>query len=252
MMVPVWSAIVILIPRYRPSVSAVATALLVLFAVPMAAGGQWGPWVPYGYYGVNDLPASLRIEAEPREARVFVDGYYAGVVDDFDSGSQRLRLAPGGATITLYLEGYRTEQRHLYLPPGVDQHMRLTMQRLAPGERSEPPMAPGDGGDVQGGDVARADAETPPADLPSSEPSGERVLTASMRAGILALRIEPADVEVLIDGERWAGAAGQPLIEIRLAEGRHRIEIRRAGLTTYTQDVLVQRDRTLTLNIELR
>jgi hypothetical protein len=252
--VHVWSAIVILDYRLRRSVFLAATAFLIALAGArtVAGGGQWGPWVPYGYYGVNDLPASIRIEAEPREAQVFVDGYYAGVVDDFDGASQRLRLAPGGATITLYLEGYRTEQRRLYLPPGVDQRVRLTMQRLAPGERSEPPMAPGDGNDVQAGDVARAGDQPPPADVPGREPSGERVLTASMRVGILALRIDPADVEVLIDGERWVGAAGQPLIEIRLAEGRHRLEVRRAGLTTYTQDVLIQRDQTLTLRIELR
>lgn len=239
--------------RFHRFVVVVTTALLVAFvgARTMAGGGQGGPWVPYGYYGVNDLPASIRIEVEPREAQVFVDGYYAGVVDDFDGASQRLRLTPGGVTITLFLEGYRTEQQRLYLPPGVDQRVRLTMQRLAPGERSEPPMVPGDGGDAQAGDVVRADDRTPPADVPS-EPAGERVLTASMRAGMLALRIEPADVEVLIDGERWAGAAGQPLIEIRLAEGRHRVEVRRAGLTTYTQDVLIQRDQTLTLRIELR
>jgi hypothetical protein len=37
----------------------------------------------------------LRLKIEPRNAQVFVDGYYAGVVDDFDGRFQKLELAPG-------------------------------------------------------------------------------------------------------------------------------------------------------------
>ena len=37
----------------------------------------------------------LRLKIEPRNAQVYVDGYYAGVVDDFDGHFQQLKLPPG-------------------------------------------------------------------------------------------------------------------------------------------------------------
>jgi len=51
----------------------------------------------YGYYAIPQGFAygSLRIVDAPRDAQVFVDGYYAGVVDDYDGVFQRLNLAPG-------------------------------------------------------------------------------------------------------------------------------------------------------------
>lgn len=52
---------------------------------------------PYGYYGIPQGfgYGSLRIVDAPRDAQVFVDGYYAGVVDDYDGVFQRLNLEPG-------------------------------------------------------------------------------------------------------------------------------------------------------------
>ena len=38
---------------------------------------------------------SVRVTDAPRDADVYVDGYYAGVVDDFDGRFQRLNLEPG-------------------------------------------------------------------------------------------------------------------------------------------------------------
>ncbi len=51
----------------------------------------------YGYYALPPSFAygSLRIVDAPRYAPVFVDGYYAGEVDDYDGIFQRLNLEPG-------------------------------------------------------------------------------------------------------------------------------------------------------------
>jgi hypothetical protein len=217
---------------------------------------QWGPWGPYGYpayrYGVRDFAASLRIDAEPREAQVFVDGYYAGVVDDFDGVFQRLRVEPGGRTITVYLEGYRTQEQRLYLRPGHDQRIRVTLQPLAPGERSDPPTPPSDTDDEFGGEEEGVRAIPQAGDPRAPLPREREVRPAPARFGTLVLRVQPADAEVFVDGERWDGAAEQGMFSIQLPEGRHRVEVRKAGLATYTEDVLIGRDRTLTLNVGLR
>jgi len=58
------------------------------------------PWwsrttYPYWYFPVYDRRADVRIQVTPKEAGVYVDGFYAGVVDDFDGVFQTLPLPPG-------------------------------------------------------------------------------------------------------------------------------------------------------------
>src|SRR5687768_16633999 len=53
------------------------------------------PWwsraaYPYRYHPVLDERAEVRVLVTPADAAVYVDGYYAGVVDDFDGILQRL------------------------------------------------------------------------------------------------------------------------------------------------------------------
>ena len=44
----------------------------------------------------------------PRDAEVFVDGYYAGTVDDFDGVFQALKLDSGGYKIEIRKPGFET------------------------------------------------------------------------------------------------------------------------------------------------
>ena len=72
--------------------------------------GDWyDPWYggyagAYGYEG--DIAGALRLKVKPREAQVFVDGYYAGIVDEFDGVFQRLRVEPGPHRIELTADGF--------------------------------------------------------------------------------------------------------------------------------------------------
>ena len=43
---------------------------------------------------------------KPRQASVYVDGYYAGVVDEFDGVFQRLHIEPGPHRIEVQADGY--------------------------------------------------------------------------------------------------------------------------------------------------
>ena len=86
---------------------------------------------------------------------------------------------------------------------------------------------------------------------PESTPAREAE-AAPARFGTLSLRVLPGDAELIVDGERWPAAAGQELIAIRLPEGRHRIEIQKAGYARYVEEILIRRDQTLTLNVSLK
>src|SRR6185369_3518149 len=64
--------------------------------------GAYDPW--YGWfptYGPSDSSGydgdqgSLRLKVKPVDASVYVDGYYVGIVDDFDGIFQRLHLEAG-------------------------------------------------------------------------------------------------------------------------------------------------------------
>ncbi len=223
---------------------------------PYGQWGPWGPWGPYGRYGFrDDSTASLRLDVEPRETEVFVDGYAAGVVDDFDGIFQRLRLRPGEHELVLYLPGHRTIRQSLYLNPGVDQKLRFTLEPLGPGETNEPRPRPDPERDRRGEGPdpaeppARPGAERRPADR--EPPARVEVQTPRASFGTLVVRVQPADAEILLDGERWSAPAGQERISIQLAEGRHRIEVRKDGFARYTEEVLIRRNATLTLNVSL-
>jgi hypothetical protein len=81
-------------------------------------GGYFGgyyaydPW--FGAYPPDPGPApvaydgdgALKLKVKPADASVYVDGYYAGIVDDFDGVFQKLTLTPGGHHVDLEASGY--------------------------------------------------------------------------------------------------------------------------------------------------
>jgi hypothetical protein len=51
--------------------------------------------------GVADAYGGIRIVGVPQHAEVYLDGSFAGVVDDFDGTFQRLDLEPGAHEIEI-------------------------------------------------------------------------------------------------------------------------------------------------------
>jgi hypothetical protein len=208
--------------------------------------GPWGPWPAYGYY---DPTSSARIQGAPPEAEVYVDGYYAGIVDDFDGTFQRLRLLPGEHEIVIYLEGYRPTKQSILFRPRAGYRINATLEKLAAGEEGEPRPTPAPNTRPQNPQASpsergRTDADRgEPASATPAETSG---------FGTLAVRVQPAGASVLVDGERWEGpeSTGERLI-VHLAEGRHHVEVRRDGYQPYTTEVEVRSGQTATLNVSL-
>jgi hypothetical protein len=120
------------------------------FAVPFSWRYGWSPYSygayggygPYGYGRPAADTADARLQVTPREAEVYVDGYRAGRVDDFDGAFQRLHVDPGPHEITIVHPGYRTIRERVYLAEGSTFKIKQSMAPLAPGERSEPPPPP--------------------------------------------------------------------------------------------------------------
>jgi hypothetical protein len=80
------------------------------------AGGTYG----YGRYGGPygwDI-GGIRLKVRPKDAEVYVDGYYAGIVDDFDGIWQQLRLDDGGYRIEIRKPGLRSLAFDVRIQPG--------------------------------------------------------------------------------------------------------------------------------------
>jgi hypothetical protein len=66
----------------------------------------------------------------------------------------------------------------------------------------------------------------------------------------MALRVQPSDAEVLIDGEKWETSGDERLL-VQLAAGVHHVEARKDGYRIYVTDVTVRPGETATLNVAL-
>jgi len=69
--------------------------------------------------------------------------------------------------------------------------------------------------------------------------------------GLLVIRVQPADADVLIDGQLWQTPDGTRPLEVRVPAGRVRIDVRKPGHTPFTADVTVQPGEVTPINVSL-
>jgi PEGA domain-containing protein len=75
--------------------------------------------VRYGDSGRYGYPTgNLRLDIEPRDAQVYIDGAYAGLVDDFDGVFQSLRLEAGEYHVEVVLPGFESLDFDVRIFPG--------------------------------------------------------------------------------------------------------------------------------------
>ena len=98
--------------HYRPHFS---------IGVYYGAGGVYDyGYTPSSYY--DPLPGQIyggvRITEAPRDAQVFADGYYVGIVDDFDGAFQHVNLEAGQHRIEVRAGGVEPVSFDVYVQPG--------------------------------------------------------------------------------------------------------------------------------------
>jgi hypothetical protein len=220
------------------------------FYDPMFGPYPWWPRTiyPHWYHPIYDRRAEVRLHIAPKQAEnaaVYVDGFYAGVVDDFNNVFQSLPLTPGGHAILLYLDGYRTLRRNVYLGPGSMFEIRDVMGQLSPGETSErPEIAPSVPAPPEG--TYRSPVTPPALPAPSTAPN-----TAHAAGfGAFELHIQPADAEVTIDGRPWATSEEGHFV-VQVPAGPHRLEASKAGYWQLSAKFEVRDGQTTALKVSL-
>jgi len=90
------------------------------------SGFGWAPYYgdpfgdPYGGYGYDGggsttsydrgEQGNLKLKVKPRSAKVYVDGYLVGTVDEFDGSFQKLALNTGRHKVEVKADGYETAE----------------------------------------------------------------------------------------------------------------------------------------------
>jgi hypothetical protein len=106
----------------------------------------YGGYAPYGHYGGYGYggggyssgsysqtyrdTGNLRLKIKPREAQVFVDGYFVGVIDSFDGAFQRLELDGGGHKVEIKADGYEPLAIDVLITPGETVTYKGEMKRV--------------------------------------------------------------------------------------------------------------------------
>ena len=250
------------------------------FYAPFYAGwypsyyGQY-PYPYPGYYSGNW--ASARLEMKPRDAQVFVDGYFVGSVDQFDGMFQRLDLPIGEHEIEVYMKGYHTYRQRTLFRPGETYHFKGVLEAEPAGAPDEPAPQPSanapDPYAPQARDPRDPNVRDPYGREPGQDPNGpppppqsgepgrpmpmpmpdrpDPRIPGSNSFGTLNVRVQPGDATVVIDGERWDSPDGGSRLSVQLAAGSHRVEVRKDGFRPYTSTIQIRPGDTQALNISL-
>lgn len=91
---------------------------------------------PYGYdpyfpqtYSSSDT-GGLRLKIKPSDATVYIDGYYVGVVDDYDGVFQKLSIEPGTHRVEIRAQGFETLSFDVRIEPGHTTTYRGELKKL--------------------------------------------------------------------------------------------------------------------------
>lgn len=204
----------------------------------------WWGYAPYFYpppYDGGPNAGSARLQIKPQKAEVYVDGSFAGSVDDFDGFFQRLELPAGEHELTFYLDGYKTFTQTVLFRPRTTLDIKYELQPLAPGESAEP-RPQGAPPPVSGAPPIPGGPPAPSLFEPRPSPSN---------GGSLAIRVQPRGASIFVDGEEWAAPDGDGPIVIELAAGTHQVEVRKEGLTAFRRTVQVKAGETVSFNVSL-
>jgi hypothetical protein len=106
------------------------------YGYPLYSPYGFGYGMPYGYapcggpYGGGTgappdpprtiggpKPGALKLKVKPRNTKVYVDGFYVGLVDQFDGARQKLTLDSGRHKVELRAEGFETAELDVDVAP---------------------------------------------------------------------------------------------------------------------------------------
>ena len=196
---------------------------------------------PYRYRSYNsyDPTGAVRVLVDPNKTKVYVDGYYAGIADDFDGIFQRLYLPPGRHQIMLKLDGFKSHRVQIYSARG---HTIKLHHDMIAGEGEDEPVD-------MAGPLGEDEEEVQEARRADDDETDERSPRTAAGLGTLRVRVIPKDASVYVDGEFWGTGS---VDDLSLPAGRHEIAVVRPGFRSYEREIEVRPGAAVDLEIALR
>jgi len=189
------------------------------------------PWPTYPLAVSETATGSVRFDVSPTDAEVYVDGYYAGIVDDFNGILHHLTLTAGPHMIEVCKTGFETLTVAIFVQPHETVTYRAAMSPVPSGATS-PPQPPSLGEGIRPGTASHA----PAAGAPQSGASGD-----------LLFDVTPKEAEVYVDGyyvgivDDFSGRH-----HLNLSPGEHHVQLRIQGFKSAEVDVMIQSHHTTT------
>ncbi len=218
-------------------------------------GYYWGAPYPAYYPAAYPAPyyardvAYLDTDVSPEKARVYLDGQFMGVADDFDGFPQYLAVEPGKHVVRFEMEGRMSVTRTVQVPRGTVLDLDFTL----PKGSGEAPSSNGDHEIVVPEPPPQAGAAGEQA-APQEEPQGAiEQQPEEGDPGFIRLKITPPDASVYIDGKFVGSAATLSRLhgDMRVKSGPHEIEVVRPGYRAARREVRIFAGDRITVEIGL-
>jgi hypothetical protein len=230
---------------------------------------HWGPFW-HGYWrasqvfaGAGPDVAVVDADIRPERARLYLDGSFIGIADDFDGYPDYLFLKPGKYVLEAQLGGFSTESIEIEAKADQWYSLNFKLQRR-PGERkekrSETPVRPKP--------VTRIfEPKVAPEPAPAKHRAGPDLSLRPDIAGrvdvkrepvveqaaTLQLRVSPGNASVYVDGAFLATGMGLSRMgrPVTLTAGQHTLEVLAPGHAPVKKTIMATPGKTLELVIEL-
>jgi predicted Ser/Thr protein kinase len=198
-------------PRERPTAARRETAREPQGPSAAEPASQPGPAADRVYH----TRRSARFGVSPDQARIYVDGRYVGIADDWDNhgGGRELEFTNGTHRVRLELPGYQTFQVDMVVSPSADEDT------------------------VKLDDELKRLSKVP---YPKIGPS----IATDTKTGLVDFEVEPADA-LLAEGDRRLGTAAEfgPSSPLRLSGPKvHDLVLSAPGFESKTVRVLVSQN----------
>ena len=114
--------------RWPPYSSGFGFSALGFYQDPLWSADRYSTYAP-DPFDAADPVGGLRLTVEPNDAEVYVDGSFAGIVDDFDGHFQQLTLTAGPHHIEVRAPGYLPLTFDVAIQPRRTTKYRGALQR---------------------------------------------------------------------------------------------------------------------------
>ncbi len=248
----------------------VNVGLHVRVAPGVSIGARWRAVPPRAEVAPSADLAVVDTDVHPKHARLYLDGRFIGIADDFDGFPGFLYLEPGRYRLECRLGGFRDEVVEIDARAGYRHDLDFRLQR-SKGEKKEhwwqAPERPRPVPRVYGPVVAnplgqrldRAGSRAPAGpDLRLRPDLGRdkmenRSQSEQPGAGSLRVVVRPLEASVYLDGAFLAAGAELAGLTgpLAVASGRHEVEVMAPGYVAQRRVIEVVSGATVELNVEL-